>query len=179
MRGSKHRYQLGSNLLHCINRLRISILSWGKGNYRGSSVVFHRAGFGWGIVWHGLVTLLRSCCCELKGCAVREAGLCSPGVCSQALCRGVGYPSPSRLALGTSLTSAPREQLVNGAAGKPKDRLPKTHDGEVANVCTAWLGCKRDVSLDARLCREGGSVRPVPRAGLTPHTPATLCRVSR
>lgn len=93
-----------------------------------------------------------------------------------------GYPSPSRLASGTSLTSAPGERLADGAAGKPKDRLPKAPDGEAANICTARPGCERDVSLDAR---EGGSVRPVPRAGPTPHAPATLrcvsltcCRVS-
>lgn len=92
--------------------------------------------------------------------------------------RCAGYPSPSRLASGTSLTSAPGEWLVDGAAGKPKDRLPKARDGEVANICTARPGCERNVSLDARLCREGGGVRPVPGAGPTPHAPAAFRRVS-
>lgn len=95
-----------------------------------------------------------------------------------AVARGyVGYPSPSRLASGMSLTSAPMERLVDRAAGKLKDRLPKARDGEVANVCTARPGCKRDVSLDAQLCREGSGVHPMPRASLTPHAPAALCRV--
>jgi len=76
VRGSKHRYQSGSSLLGCINRPGISDLSWGKRNYR-CTCVFHQAGFGWGRAWHELVTLWRSC-----------VGLCSPGACSQALCRG-------------------------------------------------------------------------------------------
>lgn len=112
-----------------------------------------------------------------------EAGLCSPGALLASPLPphvgAVGYPSPSRLASGTLLISAPREWwLVDGAAGKPKDRLPKAHDGDVANICTAWPGCERDVSLEARLCQKGSGVRPVPGASLTPHAPAALRCVS-
>lgn len=98
---------------------------------------------------------------------------------SQALCHGEEYPSPCCLALGTSLTSTPGEQLVNGAAGRVEGRLPKAFDGVVVNICTAQLGCKRGVSLGAQLGWEGGGVRPVPRADTTPHAPAAWCHVSR
>lgn len=73
----------------------------------------------------GLVTLLRSpVLCVEQGCV------------HWCLCSSVGCPSPSHLALGHH--STPGERQVEGAAGRPKDRLPKAQHRGVPGVGTVW-----------------------------------------
>lgn len=83
--------------------------------------------------------------------------------------RGVSQPIPP--GFGMSLHSAPGEQLVKGAAGSPKDRLPKAQHGGVPSIGTVWPGGRQDIVLGVLGWQR---CSPIPRDGPTPHTPAAL-----
>lgn len=97
--------------------------------------------------------------CVEQGCV----HWCLPGSPLQQC--GVSQPIPP--GFGMSLHSAPGEQLVKGAAGRPKDRLPKAQHGGVPSIGTVWPGGRQALCL---VCWDGSGAHPSP--GMVP--PRTL-----